>query len=91
MLIGQVECLHIANPFGGFEADHGGRCPRGADHLKATYHVRISGWCGEVCEPCKKILAERHRAIIRELVMPVQLLSVPAVPAVYGRHVGETI
>lgn len=85
-----TDCLYEINSASGFESDHNGQCPRGAGHLKVTHHVRVGGYCALVCDSCATELNKRKDAAIRELVVPVQL-SVPAVPAVYARHVGGVI
>lgn len=66
-----TDCLNEINPFGGFVGSHNGRCSRGIEspevHLGPTHHVRVDGWCGNVCQQCADEMKKRNNAVIREL------------------------
>lgn len=59
-----TECLHEANPNGGFANQHGRLCwYNRACFADAVVHVRVldMGWCGNVCGKCADRLDKHHR------------------------------
>jgi hypothetical protein len=65
------DCYHEKNPMGGFINSHNGRCSRGLTspeiHLGATHHVKVGGWCGNVCGQCASEMSKRTGAVVREV------------------------
>lgn len=44
-----VTCIHEVNSFGGMESTHGPLCAYQCGEA-AIKHVRIGGWCANICE-----------------------------------------
>jgi hypothetical protein len=69
----KTDCIHEFNPYAGFVGSHNGRCAAGATsklpHSAPTHHVRVNGWCGEVCSPCATQYSKRKDAAVRPMAL----------------------
>lgn len=69
-----TDCLLEINELSGFIGSHNGRCARGVEspevHLAPEYHIRLGGFCGNICASCLEEMSKRRdfkEAIVREL------------------------
>jgi hypothetical protein len=50
-------CIHEVNPSGGFAESHTALCALECGD-RASRHVRVGGWCGNVCPDCADKLTD---------------------------------
>lgn len=58
-----INCIHTANPNGGFVSQHTAICGYGVCDQPSSLHIHVGYWCANVCLKCSSNLQKTHKTI----------------------------